>query len=417
MRIVMLSWEYPPVIEGGLARHVHGLATALARRGLRVHIITRAGGGLPDYEENGTLSIQRVHPYLSHALDFPGWAMHLNFAMAEAGIRYLRAQREPVILHAHDWLSAYAGTVLKHGFCLPLVATVHATEHGRMSGIHHAGHKYIHDVEWWLTYQAWQVIVCSHAMAEEVRRLFCLPADKSVPVIPNGIDLPPDPEGPLPPRERLAPPGWPLIYFLGRLVPEKGAGVLLEALPRVVERFPHLRLVIAGRGPWEGELRERVWHLGLQDRVHFAGFLNDGDRWALFRYADLAVVPSTYEPFGIVALEAMAAGTPLVVSDVGGMAEIVEHGVDGRKALPGHPDSLADQILAALHDPAGSRQMAARARAKVLARYTWDRVAEATEKVYRQVLAEWAASPWGMAASPGDPPFRLTVGPSVSPLQ
>ncbi|BDG62258.1 glycosyltransferase family 4 protein [Caldinitratiruptor microaerophilus] len=415
MRVVMLTWEYPPAQVGGISPHVLGLSRALVRRGVAVDVLTRAAPGAAGVAEEDGVRVHRVHPYFGNALDFPGWIMHLNFALAEAGIRLLGrsalqppaggAAEDEVVLHAHDWVTAYAGRLLKHAFRLPLVATVHATEHGRMRGLHHAGHKYIHDVEWWLTYEAWRVITCSRAMQHEVRRLFGLPEDK-VRVVPNGIDVPPHaerlPEG-APPREFFAAPWERIVYHLGRLVPEKGAGVLLEAFPDVLAAFPEAKLVIAGGGPWEGELRARAAALGLGPKVYFTGYLQDPARWALFHYADVAVFPSTYEPFGIVALEAMTAGTPLVVSDVGGLAELVEHGVDGRKALPGHPDSLAEQIKAALADPAGSREMARRAREKVAARYTWSSVARATAAIYEEVLREWRQSPWVEPPRAGQP--------------
>ncbi len=394
MRVLMLSWEYPPQLVGGLARHVCGLARGLVRRGVRVDVLTRAGAGAAALERDDGVWIHRVQPYFGQTTDFPGWVMHLNFALAEAGVRILQQTSEPVVLHAHDWLAAYAGRVLKHAFRLPLVATVHATEEGRMHGLHDATQKYIHDIEWWLTYEAWRVVVCSRAMRAEVQRLFGLPNDK-IAVIPNGIEpvriaMPARLESE---RERV-------VFFVGRLVPEKGAAVLLEAFPRVLQACPDVRLVIAGTGLWEGELRRRVGALGLNRFVHFTGYVDDVQLAALFARAAVVAVPSTYEPFGIVALEAMQAGAPLVVADTGGLAEIVEHGVDGRKAIPGDPGSLAQQIMMTLQNEPAARRMADAARRKVAAVYTWDGVAGQTEQLYSRVLAEWGQSSWGGARLP-----------------
>lgn len=405
MRVLLLTWEYPPHLVGGLARHVEGLAGALARRGVRVDVLTRAGAGAPAFSRSADgVAVHRVEPYFGQARDFPAWVMHLNFALAEAGVRLLQpGDPGPVLLHAHDWLAAYAGRLLKYAFRLPLVATVHATEAGRMHGLHDATQTYIHGMEWWLTYEAWRVIVCSRAMRAEVQRLFDLPGDKVV-VIPNGVAPGAVAPAPLPDL-----PAGRLVLFVGRLVPEKGAGVLLESFPAVLRACPDAYLVVAGTGPWAGELRRRAGALGLAGRVRCTGYVDDATLAGLYARASVAVVPSLYEPFGIVALEAMQAGVPLVVSDTGGLAEIVADGVDGRKALPGHPESLAAAIISLLRDPAEAQRLAAAARVKVAAVYGWDRVAAATATLYGQVLADWRESHWGNGGRLPGPP--APVGP------
>jgi len=391
--VVMLSWEYPPHVVGGLARHVHGLARALARQGVKVHVLTRSGHGLPAHAVEDGVHVTRVAPIFQEPPDFRLWACHLNFALLEAGVSLLERLKGPVLLHAHDWLVAHAARGLKHTFRVPLVATIHATEHGRNRGIHDQGQQYINDVEWWLTYESWRVIVCSDSMRNEVRHLFGLSADKVV-VIPNGIDLS-DGEGNdrLPPRSAFAGDEERLVFHIGRIVPEKGAGILLETLPRLLAQHD-VRLVIAGSGPYRHELERRAAQLGVRDRVHFTGYIPDEVARALYRYCDVAVVPSTYEPFGIVALEAMAEGAPLVVSDVGGLASIVQHEVNGLKALPGHVDSLAEQIERLLGDTAFARRLAEEGRRQVRERYSWDSVARSTLAVYTEVLESHARSDW-----------------------
>lgn len=414
--VVMLSWEYPPFLVGGLSRHVHALSRELAQQGVTVHVLTRSSPGLPTYAVEEGVHVTRVLPYFQEPADFRLWACHLNFGLLEAGARLLSQIEGPVLLHAHDWLVAYAARGLKHLFRAPLVATVHATEHGRNQGIHDQGQQYINDIEWWLTYEAWRVIVCSESMRHEVRRLFGLAEDK-VAVIPNGIALQPaSDDEPPPPRERYAAPDERLIFHLGRLVPEKGAGVLLEALPRLLQRH-NVRLVIGGVGPFRGDLERRARELGIAHRVHFAGWLSEQAAQALYGYADVAVVPSTYEPFGIVALEAMAAGAPLVASDVGGLADIVQHGWNGLKALPGHVHSLAEQIDRLLTDRALARRLAAEGQRQARDRYSWQGVARATIDLYQRVSQEYERSGWSAqqpaAAAPpqpGLPPGRYTLG-------
>lgn len=396
--VVMLSWEYPPHLVGGLARHVNALAKELAAQEYNVHILTRSAPGLPaDAAEDG-LHVRRVVPYFQEPHDFKLWVNHLNFGLLEAGVELLRDVEGPVVLHAHDWLVAHAARGLKNLYHVPLVATIHATEHGRNRGIHDAGQQYINDVEWWLTYEAWRVIVCSESMRSEVRNLFGLGDDK-VAVIPNGIELDPAAEGArVPPRAAFAAPGERLVFHIGRLVPEKGAGVLLEAMPFLLRYHP-VRLVVSGTGPYGDELKRRAAQLGVAHAVDFTGWIDDATAQALYRYADAAVVPSTYEPFGIVALEAMAAGAPLVVSDVGGLSEIVQHERNGLKAAPGDPWSLARALDRVLSDSALAGRLAAEGRRQAEERYSWRSVARSTGSLYEQVLASCAQTEWGAGLS------------------
>ncbi len=415
MQIVMLTWEYPPHLVGGLARHVQGLARALVATGHDVHVLTRSAPGESSEAVDEGVRVRRVLPYFQEPHDFHLWVCHLNFALMEAGADLLRRLSGPVVLHAHDWLAAHAAKGLKNLYHLPLVATIHATEHGRHGGIHDGRQQYINDIEWWLTYEAWRVIVCSRCMRAEVQGLFRLPEDK-VTVIPNGIDLPAaDAPEDVPPREAYADPGERLLFHLGRLVPEKGAAVLLETLPLLLRRHP-VRLVIGGVGPYREELERRARELGVAHRVRFTGWLGDREVQALYRYADAAVVPSTYEPFGIVALEAMASGVPLVATRVGGLAEIVRHGENGLVANPGDPVSLAEQIDRLLTDRKLAKGLASEARRAVMQRYSWEGVATQTATVYQEVAEACARTPWGslrpeQTTPPvsGDLPGRYTI--------
>ncbi|MCL5047096.1 MAG: glycosyltransferase family 4 protein, partial [Actinobacteria bacterium] len=252
MRVLMLSWEFPPNLVGGLSRHVDNLSRALVGRGVEVDVLTTSYPGAPPLEEIGGVRVHRVPPYFSNAPDFPSWVMHANFGFLEEGARLVGANGPADLVHAHDWLVTYAARGLKHLYQVPLVATIHATEHGRHNGVHSPQQKYINDIEWWLTYEAWRVISCSRYMKDEVRRLFGLPEDK-VRVVPNGVNLPVEPrktdgvDGTAPravdpskqaagprPRSRFAHPAEKIIFHVGRLVPEKGAGLLLEALPMIL---------------------------------------------------------------------------------------------------------------------------------------------------------------------------------------
>jgi glycogen(starch) synthase len=287
-------------------------------------------------------------------------------------------------VHAHDWLVAHAATTLKHHLGVPLVATLHATEAGRHQGwLPGPLNRSIHSVEWWLTYEARRVVACSAYMRWEVTRLFDLPPDK-VDVVPNGVDLrrwqvPAD-------RVAAARRRWggdgPLVVYSGRLVYEKGVQDLLAAVPRLRRRHPGLRLVVAGRGPAAEELRVLARRLRLGRAAVFAGFVPDAELAALAAAADCAVVPSVYEPFGLVALEAAAAGTPVVASDAGGLPEFVEHRRTGLSFRAGDPAGLAEAVGELLADQVLGRRLVNRARAVLRRDHSWAAVAARTVDVY-----------------------------------
>ena len=314
MRVLMLSWEYPPVMVGGLGRHVHALAEAMAAAGHEVTVLTRHPGTAEVAldEVAGGVRVVRVAEdptRLSFADDLLAWTMALNHALTRAGLAVC-ADRSFDVVHAHDWLVAHAATTLEHHLGVPLVATLHATEAGRHQGwLPGPVSRTIHSVEWWLTFEARRVVTCSAYMRWEVTRLFDLPAGK-VDVVPNGVDAARWQVGPdrvAAARRRWAADG-PLVAYCGRLVHEKGVQDLLAAVPRLRRRHPGLRVVVAGTGPAEASLREQARSLRLGRSAVFAGFVPDADLAALVAAADCAVVPSRYEPFGMVALEAGGGG-------------------------------------------------------------------------------------------------------------
>ena len=295
-----------------------------------------------------------VDPFILFTIDvYKRQVQQLNLALMEKGVSLINRTGGFDIVHAHDWLAAYAGRGLKHIYHLPLIATIHATEHGRNGGLFTEEQRYIGEVEWQLIYESWKTICCSRFMEDELVAVFQTPRDK-IEIIPNGVRPEsfqisrPDPTV----RDRFAPHGEKIIFYVGRLVQEKGVQVLLNALPLVREQFPDVRLVIAGTGPYEEELQRQSAIRGLDPHVVFGGYIDDYTRNQLYHWSSVAVFPSLYEPFGIVALEAMAAGTPVVVGDVGGFQETVTpvsytHLDVYKRQVGGHPqiDVPALQIM------------------------------------------------------------------------
>jgi glycogen(starch) synthase len=195
------------------------------------------------------------------------------------------------------------------------------------------------------------------------------------------------------------------VIFLGRLEWEKGVHTLLDALPALRSRFPALRLVVAGRGSMTEQLQAQADRLGVAHAVRFTGWIPEDELHALVAGSDAAVVPSIYEPFGLVALEAAALGTPLVVSATGGLAEFVVPGETGWRFPPGDPAGLAEALTAALTRPQTARRQAATALARLRADHGWDRIAERTAHAYLRAIAEHDLA----AASGGDDPQRLVL--------
>lgn len=391
----MLSWEFPPKVVGGLGRHVYDLSTALARQDVSITVITTdMGDGSPSTERISGVDVHRIQPYPLAASSFPMWVMQMNMAKLEKAVSLFN--EEPFdIIHAHDWLSAYCGRALKHTYKVPLISTIHATEFGRHNGLHTDEQRYISDVEWWLTFESWRVICCSNYMLGELQRLFQLPADK-LNVLFNGVHPEVFQTDKLNKevRNRYAAPEEKIIFYIGRLVPEKGVQVLLDAAPSILSRHPEAKFIIAGQGPFKGELEKQVNSLGIQHKVYFTGFIDDHVRNQLYRSASCAVFPSFYEPFGIVALEAMAAGTPVIVADTGGLGENINHDINGLKCSSGDSGSLAEQVIRILKNPKLASSLQEKGKSSVFEKYTWAEIARGTQKVYREVLEEYEASDW-----------------------
>nr|WP_230416299.1 glycosyltransferase family 4 protein [Micromonospora tarapacensis] len=389
----MLSWEYPPVLVGGLGRHVHALSLALAAAGHEVTVVTRHADGAPLEEYVDGVHIVRA---AADPVTFPlatgsllAWTMAFNHTLTRAALR-AAATGDYDVIHAHDWLVAHTAITLAEHLRRPLVTTIHATEAGRHQGwLPEEMNRTIHGVEHWLGGESTRVVVCSGYMRDEVTGLFGVPAGR-VDVVPNGVEphrWRVSAAAVAKARARFAGDG-PLVTFAGRLVYEKGVQHLLAGLPRLRERHPGLRAVIVGDGPYRGELEADVHRLGLAGMVSLPGFLGDTDLPAVMAASDCFAVPSIYEPFGMVALEGAAAGAPLAVAATGGLAEIVEPGVTGETFRPHDPDALADAVHALLSDTGRARVLARRARDMVNERYGWAAIASRTASTYASAIAQ-----------------------------
>jgi len=390
-RVMILSWEYPPIVEGGLARHVRKLSEQLvATDGAEVHVLTRGDDTSPAEEEMDGVHVHRVvEPSRPNDLgEFIAWIEHMNADLLAAGVE-LGDRYDFDIVHGHDWLVAGAGDHLAKRFRCPLVMTVHATEFGRHQGwIEDHPQSHIHGVERWMTNRADRVIACSAYMRDHITDIYALD-EGSVEVIPNGIDpmdlVPVDDLDTL--RGKFAKPDERLILLVGRLVYEKGFHLALEALPGIIETLGNVRFLVAGSGTAEADLKAQATKLGLDDHGTFLGWIGDDALHSLYRIADLTVVPSLYEPFGLVALEAMASGCPCIVADTGGLREVVPEGDKvGLRFNGGDAEHLAIMIERLLSDDVLRDRLVAEASEHVLS-FDWADVARSTAVVYRDLLA------------------------------
>ena len=392
MKILMLTWEYPPRIVGGIARVVHDLSKRLIKDGHDVTVVTYREGEAPYYENDKGVKVYRVDNYNINPNNFIDWIMQMNFNLIAKSNEIIAKEGEFDVIHAHDWLVAYAAKTLKNSYNIPIVATIHATEAGRNSGIHDETQRYINDTEWLLTYEASEVIVNSNYMKNELQRLFGLPFEK-INVVPNGVNLTSfnGVEKDYNFRRQYAADNEKIILYIGRLVYEKGIQHLIAAMPKILANYHDSKLVIAGRGGMIDELKQVVHNLGIDDKVYFAGYMDAKQVAKMYKCADVAVFPSTYEPFGIVALEAMLAGIPTVVSDIGGLNEIVEHGENGMKTYAGNPNSIADSVLQLLYNPELCANVTKKAKAKVKSEYNWTKIAQDTYFTYQKAICETMA--------------------------
>lgn len=392
MKILMLTWEYPPRIVGGIARVVHDLSKRLIKDGHDVYVITYKDGDAPEFENDKGVKVYRVNNYMINPNNFIDWVMQLNFNMIAKANEIIAKEGNFDVIHAHDWLVAYSAKTLKNSYGTPLVSTIHATEAGRNSGIHDETQRYINDTEWLLTYESSEVVVNSNFMKNDIQRLFGLPFEK-INVVPNGINITnfSGVERDYEFRRQYALDNEKIILFMGRLVYEKGVQHLISAMPKILNGYHDAKLVIAGKGGMIDELKAQVNAMGIGHKVYFTGYLNQKQVCKMYKCADVSVFPSTYEPFGIVALEAMLAGVPTVVSDVGGLNEIVEHGVNGMKSYAGNPNSLADSILSLLLNPALCDSVTKKAKAKVKEEYNWTKIAQDTHFIYQKAICQTMA--------------------------
>jgi glycosyltransferase involved in cell wall biosynthesis len=386
---------------GGIGKHVADLLPVLSGMivdgaPLMIDLLTPAyGNGAPVEHLNEYCTIYRVEMPAVDVLDHYNSVIANNNYFVTYAAEHL-AQYQYDLIHIHEWLTGVAGIALKHNWRIPLLATIHGTERGRHQGyLTSFTSQQINQVEWQICYEAWRVIVCSQYMREELQQYFSVPADK-IDVIPNGVN--PSLGSDCTEMEltnlrwHYAPNGERLLFFVGRVVYEKGIQVLIRAMPRILAKYPNTKLLIAGKNG------QKMWplayELNVEKSVEFLGFISDRDRDCIYRIVDAAIFPSLYEPFGIVALEAMACQCNVIASHVGGLREVVEHLRNGLTVYPNDPLSVVWAVDQLFSNPATARRWQEYAQQKTLPQFQWLRIAQMTATLYQQLAQERAEVVW-----------------------
>lgn len=388
MKILVLIWEFPPRLVGGIARHGAELYPELVKLGDEIHLITVESSQAPAKEIIEGIYVHRV-PVAGFSQDIFSWVGNMNQSMSKYAAYLLNNTTDFDLIHAHDWMVTDTAIALSEKFHIPLVTTIHATEFGRHNGIHNPSSEYVHAQERRLVEAASQTIVCSEYMRQEVGQILGCPWER-ISIIYNGIR----PEKKCRPkdfdfwefRRRFAADHEQIVYYVGRMTYEKGIFVLLNAAPKVIgELGGNVKFIFIGGGNTD-QLKQQAWDLGIWEKCFFTGFMSDEDLDKFQTIADCAVFPSLYEPFGIVALESFAARVPVVVSDAGGLAEVVRHTKTGIVTWKWDCNSLAWGILEVLRNPGYAKWLTDNAYDELSKRFNWANIATQTQTVYAKAL-------------------------------
>jgi len=391
MRVAMLGWEFPPFISGGLGLHCYELTRELCKLGVKVDFFMPKSGKQVRSETPGLEIIEvaetSLHPYLARksksggsAAEIYGWNLQNNIeiynADAFATVSDFSKERKYSIVHCHDWLTSKAGGKLKAKLRLPLVQTFHSTEFDRNS----SPWDYVLNIERSAAANADRVIAVSRRMANQVRRLG---ADESkIRVVYNGVTS----GGFMNGNHHEAKNGKfrrgrKIVLFLGRLTEQKGPVQFLHSAKKVLEQDQNVLFVLAGTGELLPLLINLSIELGIVGNVMFLGYISEDEKRRIYAMSDVYVMPSTSEPFGITALEAMSSGTPVILSKTTGVGEVV------RGALRvdfWDINGMAEKILAVLKYDALRKTMSPYAQAEA-SYLTWKRTAEDTLRVYQEI--------------------------------
>lgn len=384
MKIAVLSWETLHSIPvGGVGVHATELAAAMERKGHEVHVFTRMGYGQSEYERIDGVHYHRCQFQLNR--DF---VEEVN-DMCRSFVHHLFQTEDYSgafdVVHAHDWLTSNAMIWIKQGRGRRGFLTIHSTEYGRCGNVFCTGRSdLVREGERAGTREADSVITVSHALKNEIMWMYNVP-DWKVSVIYNGVNVHHF-DGWIDPAQVRSKYGVgpvdPMVLFSGRMVPQKGPDILVEAIPSILSYHPGTKFVFCGDGEMRWDVERRAHELGVFHATRFLGYKNGWDLVDLYRACDVVCVPSRNEPFGIVVLEGWSAGKPVVASMNGGPNEYVWHEVNGLK-IYANPNSVAWGIGTLFTNFEWARWMGNNGRIAAETTFSWDHVADQVLEVYQ----------------------------------
>jgi glycosyltransferase involved in cell wall biosynthesis len=391
MRVAMLGWEFPPFVSGGLGVHCFELTRALCALGVEIDFFMPVTGKEMGTGVKGLRIIEvaktELRPYLffskSSRAQNPSYGDNLISAVKEYTQRcseavLLHARETPYsLVHSHDWMTSRSGFEAKKALGLPLVQTFHSTEFDRTSW----PWDYILDIERQAAQNPELIIAVSRRTQAQVLRLGA--EEAKIRVVYNGVDHGRFASAALDEKVRNGIKGnRKVVLFLGRLTEQKGPVQFLHAAKKVLAKNPDVLFVIAGRGELLPLLINMSLELGISNSVRFLGFVPEEEQRKIYRIADVYVMPSTSEPFGITALEAMASGVPVIISRTSGVAEVVKSAI---KVDFWDLNAMAEKILAVLKYRALASAMS-RLSGREAAGHSWERTAGETLRVYHEAI-------------------------------
>lgn len=418
LKILHLSSEYPPQQVFGLGRFVHDLSVEAARQGHEVHVVTNSLSG-KDFEivDQG-VHVHRVHfPPPPKPVDGTTTVVQFNTQVIERAVPLVR-EIQPDVVNTHDWLTFLAGRSVNRIFGVPHVLTMHDTMLGKNFGQLDDPGKFAANIERYGCKDANLVICCSQFVRGELTSVYMAPAEKIriIPCAVNEKSFATSSDDFLLQsfRSVLAQPGEVLVTYVGRFDKEKGLDVLMNAIPDILKVRRDVKFVLAGKGEMDEHLRKWLQEVNLADRVMLPGYLSGSVLSHFYNVSDIHLVPSKYEPFGIVALESMVNGVPTIVANSGGLDEIVDHGSTGLKFTSGSAAELARAVLQLANDADLRARLGEAGRRKALEVYNWTRVSELTAEVYREAATRVSEGIPAAAETPRPVPAQ-TVEPGPGP--
>lgn len=398
MRVLMLGWEFPPHNSGGLGVACEGLAKALLTCDVEVLFVLprRVGVSHPSvkllFADTTKVTVTTVDtalsPYMTSSayeslrMKLPsniyGATLFEEVARYALAIRDIAQREQFDVIHAHDWLSFLAGIEAKRISKKPLILHVHATGYDQ-SGRNGVDSR-VFAIERMGFEAADAIITVSGYTKGMVEQYYGTPAHK-IHVVHNGVDAAKH-EGERGDVLSLKRQGYKMVLFVGRLSLHKGPDYFLHAAKRVLQFYPNVYFVVSGSGEMEWQVIDLAAKLGIADKVFFAGFVRGAELDRLYRAADLYILPSVSEPFGITPLESLINGTPVLVSKQSGISEVLSHAL---KVDFWDADEMANQIVAVLKHAPLSKQLSDYGRDEAY-RLTWRRAAEKCVDVYGKIL-------------------------------